>query len=141
MGNLCVHNKKKYNQIKTYSNESESEIKLEVFDINIAKQNIRSINIDSKKIYEKHMTNILPKLIKIINNTIQKDSSSLEDHSVIYIHQDNCDLKSIDRQYRKEEYDRFYVDKIKKDICEIYNKKGYKTFINSRGGYICISWK
>ena len=40
MGNLCVSDQKKYNKIRTNTNESEGEnkIKLDVFDINIAKQ-------------------------------------------------------------------------------------------------------
>lgn len=141
MGNLCVHNKKKYNQIKTYSNESESEINLDVFDINVARKNSKSISVDSKNIYEEHMKNVLPKLITMINKSIEKSSSELDDHIIIYIHEDNCDLKYIKKEYRKNEYDRFYMDKLEKEICQIYNKKGYRTSINKTSGYLFITWK
>ena len=141
MGNLCVSDQKKYNQIKTCSDENESEINLDVFDINVARKNSKSISVDSKNIYEEHMENVLPKLIMMINKSIEKSSSELDDHIIIYIHQDNCDLKSIDRQYRKDEYDRFYMDKLEKEICQIYNKKGYRASINKTRGYLFITWK
>lgn len=135
MGNLCVSNQTKYDKIEPNLNE------IEVFDINVARKNSKSISVDSKNIYEEHMKNVLPKLIMMINKSIEKSSSELDDHIIIYIHQDNCDLKSIDRQYRKDEYDRFYMDKLEKEICQIYNKKGYRASINKTRGYLFITWK
>ncbi len=138
MGNLCAFHQNKYNQL---NETNQDNIKLEVFDINVAKQNTKTIKIDSKNIYEEYMNKLLPKFILRINNLIEKESSELKNDCVCYVHEDNCDLKSIDEQYRKREYDRFYINKLARDICDIYNKKGYKTYINGTHGFLCISWK
>ena len=104
-------------------------------------KNTHSVKTDSKKIYEEHMIKIISKFISLINNLIEKESLELKNDCVCYVHENNCDLKSIDEQYRKREYDRFYINKLARDICDIYNKKGYKTHINESRGFLCISWK
>jgi len=64
MGNLCVSNQTKYDKIESNLNEIQLDV-LEVFDINVARKNSKSISVDSKKIYEEHMKNVLPKLITL----------------------------------------------------------------------------
>lgn len=70
MGNICLSRQNKYNKINhniINHNENETELELEVFDINTARKNAKSIKVESKEIYEKHFENILKDKIISIN--------------------------------------------------------------------------
>ncbi len=142
MGNLCSN---KYSQlgnfIQTESVQTESIDEIEIFDINNARKNAKTINLDSKKIYDEHFKNLLPYKITKINDIIKKESIKLETYCIIYVYEDSCKLKEIDKKYRTEEYDNFYLDKFMDTICEIYKKRGYVTNKDSYKCRIIISWK
>ncbi len=143
MGNICLSRQNKYNKINhniINHNENESELELEVFDINTARKNAKSIKVESKEIYEKHFENILKDKIISINKIIKKESTNINNYCVAYIHTDNCRLEEINKEYRNKEYDKYYIDKFMDKICVIYRKKGYNAKKDNYRCYVIISW-